>query len=176
MEEGSSVAKAVEKGWLKAGKPKEFSVKIHELPEKNFFGITSKNAKIAIIFEEKPATARHETKKPSKIKKTSSFKDRPEQTRKIRPEIIENAQWTDEMISFASKWLKDTLKLLSSQPIKFEVLPDNHQLIITFDHPLLDNPEQNKRIIRPLSQLLVQTLRNNLKQPLRGYKVIMKTA
>ncbi len=35
MEEASSIAKAVEKGWMKAGCPKEFSVKVFENAEKN---------------------------------------------------------------------------------------------------------------------------------------------
>lgn len=50
VEEASSIAKAVEKGWIRAGKPREFSVKIFEEPEKNFFGLTTKPAKIAIVF------------------------------------------------------------------------------------------------------------------------------
>lgn len=52
MEEASSIIKAIEKGWLKAGQPKEFSVKVFEEPQKNFIGITIKSAKIAIFFDE----------------------------------------------------------------------------------------------------------------------------
>lgn len=52
VEEASSISKAIEKGWVKAGSPKEFSVKIYEDAEKNFFGITTKPAKIGIFFEE----------------------------------------------------------------------------------------------------------------------------
>ena len=52
MEEASSVSKAIEKGWANAGKPKEFSIKVYEEPEKNFFGITTKSAKIGIFFDE----------------------------------------------------------------------------------------------------------------------------
>ena len=52
IEEASSISKAIENGWLKAGKPKEFSVKIFEEPKKNFFGITIKSAKIGIFFSD----------------------------------------------------------------------------------------------------------------------------
>ncbi len=52
VEEASSVFKALEKAWEHAGKPESFSVKIFELPEKNFFGFTKKNAKVGIFFEE----------------------------------------------------------------------------------------------------------------------------
>lgn len=51
VEEGSSIFKAIEKGWTRAGKPSHFSVKIFELPEKNFFGMTTKQAKVGIMFE-----------------------------------------------------------------------------------------------------------------------------
>jgi len=53
IQEASSVAKAVEQGLLKAGNPRDFSVKILELPEKNFFGLTTKPAKIALYYDER---------------------------------------------------------------------------------------------------------------------------
>lgn len=52
MEEASSILKAIEKGWTKAGQPKEFSVKIFEEAQKNFFGMTVKPAKIALFFND----------------------------------------------------------------------------------------------------------------------------
>ncbi len=52
IQEASSIAKAVEEGWMKAQKPQEFSVKILEQAEKNFIGFTTKSAKIAIFFSE----------------------------------------------------------------------------------------------------------------------------
>jgi predicted RNA-binding protein Jag len=57
MEEASSVAKAIEKGWIQAGKPQEFTIKVFEESTKNFIGITTKPAKIAIFFQEKSAYA-----------------------------------------------------------------------------------------------------------------------
>lgn len=51
IEEASSIFKAIEKGWSRAGKPEEFSVKIYEEPEHNFLGLTTKSAKIAIFYE-----------------------------------------------------------------------------------------------------------------------------
>lgn len=52
MEEASSITKAIEKGWHKAGQPKEFTVKIFEEPQKNFIGMTIKSAKIGIFFND----------------------------------------------------------------------------------------------------------------------------
>lgn len=53
IQEGSSLVKAIEEGWKKAGKPTEFSVKIYQEAEYGFLGLgTKKNAKVCIFFEE----------------------------------------------------------------------------------------------------------------------------
>ena len=53
MEQASSIIKAIEKAWISAESPKEFTVKIFEKEEKNFFGMTTKPAKIGIFFSDK---------------------------------------------------------------------------------------------------------------------------
>jgi hypothetical protein len=50
IQEASSLSKAIEQGWQKAGKPIMFSVKILQDASKNFIGLTTQNAKIAIYF------------------------------------------------------------------------------------------------------------------------------
>lgn len=53
MEEASSISKAIENAWKRAGNPQEFSVKILELPRTSFFGLkTAKFAKVALFFAE----------------------------------------------------------------------------------------------------------------------------
>jgi len=56
MEEASSIAKAIEKGWDRAGKPQEFTVKVFEEAQKNFLGLTTKPAKIGLFFQEAAVT------------------------------------------------------------------------------------------------------------------------
>ena len=59
IHEARTISKAIEEGWIKAGKPKDFTIKIFEEPRKNFFGFTTKNAKVGIFIEERtPGTAR----------------------------------------------------------------------------------------------------------------------
>lgn len=53
IEEASSVVKAIEKGWAQAGKPAEFSIKVFEVEQKNFLGMTTKSAKVAIFYGHK---------------------------------------------------------------------------------------------------------------------------
>lgn len=66
MEEASSISKAIEAAWIRAEKPHEFSVKIFEEPEKNFFGMVTKSAKIALIFKhvEKKAQYKEQSTAP----------------------------------------------------------------------------------------------------------------
>jgi hypothetical protein len=53
MEEASTVSKAIEQAWQRAGQPQEFSIKVLELPKTSFFGLkTAKSAKIAFFFNE----------------------------------------------------------------------------------------------------------------------------
>lgn len=52
VEEASSVVKAIEKAWTRAGKPQSFTVKIFEEPQSGFLGFNTKPAKIGIFYEE----------------------------------------------------------------------------------------------------------------------------
>src|SRR5262245_20283351 len=64
IEQASSIVKAIEKAWNQAEQPKEFSIKIFEKEEKNFFGMTTKQAKIGIIFGDKLIIHEKPTQKP----------------------------------------------------------------------------------------------------------------
>lgn len=76
MEEASSIIKAIEKGWITAGKPKEFTIKIFEEPQKNFIGMTTKPAKVALIFSETPM---HAEAKPRRGRTPAPRDERPTQ-------------------------------------------------------------------------------------------------
>ena len=80
MEQASSIMKAIEKAWSSANNPKEFSVKIFEKEEKNFFGMTTKPAKIGIFFSDKPLSHQE---KPTHKAATIEIKEQQ------RPEIKE---------------------------------------------------------------------------------------
>ncbi len=64
IEQASSIMKAIEKAWNQAEQPKEFSIKIFEKEERNFFGMTSKPAKIGIFFGDKPIIHEKPAQKP----------------------------------------------------------------------------------------------------------------
>src|SRR5579863_6644198 len=79
MEQASSIIKAIEKAWISADKPKEFSVKIFEQEEKNFFGMTTKPAKIGIFFSDKNGISHEKNiQKPRQQDRPEIKEQRPE--------------------------------------------------------------------------------------------------
>ena len=85
IQEASTITKAIEQGWQRAGCPESFSVKIFEKPEKNFLGLTKNNAKIGIFFEEK---------KPPFKRQSQHTKDsnrRPQEKARPNPPHAKNA-------------------------------------------------------------------------------------
>lgn len=84
IQEASSIAKAVEQGWEKAGKPKEFSIKILEEPLKNFFGFTKRSAKVALFFDD--AKQHHQATGQQRQPRQQQSRYRSDQRRSERPE------------------------------------------------------------------------------------------
>ncbi len=86
IEEATSVEKAIEKAWTRAGKPHTFSVKIFEEPETNFFGfLTKKSAKVGIFFDEKHVQQSVEDKGAKNPSVNTNFSPRPGQRNEERP-------------------------------------------------------------------------------------------
>jgi predicted RNA-binding protein Jag len=96
IEQASSIMKAIEKAWDQAEKPKEFSIKIFEKEERNFFGMTTKPAKVGIFFTNKPVVHEKPTAKPrqeiKECRPESPKKDIPKQTPKQQPQRPEQSR------------------------------------------------------------------------------------
>jgi len=102
IQEASSIAKAVEEGWIKAQKPQQFSVKILEEAEKNFIGFTTKSAKVAIFFDE-PQVA-----KPSEHRGTAQA-NRQQQSNQQRPQQVQQpARHEKQQVAQQSPYAKAT--------------------------------------------------------------------
>jgi hypothetical protein len=93
IEQASSIIKAIEKAWNQAEKPTEFSIKIFEQEERNFFGMSTKPAKIGIFFgNDKPTTHEKPVVKPQqKIKECRpTFTASAPKNSPVRPASTEN--------------------------------------------------------------------------------------
>lgn len=83
VEEASSVVKAIEKAWARAGKPQNFSVKIFEEPQSGFLGFNKTPAKIGIFFEEvkvETAPYKKNDRRPQHEGQRRSDKNRPQRS------------------------------------------------------------------------------------------------
>jgi predicted RNA-binding protein Jag len=202
MEEASSVAKAIEKGWIRAGKPQEFSVKVFEEAQKNFIGMTTKPAKIALFFEERNTQSSHQksqptlrpiqpqqqkrqpqTQQPQRAQQPASKAQQPPRPERSKRDISSESQsqslqnaptpWNPDLTDAAQSWVKDSLALLNLGHIPFTVTPDRFALKISFSSPLVDKPEKEKMLFRSWAYLIMQTLRQKYKRPLKGLKIIL---
>lgn len=196
MEEASSVAKAIEKGWARAGKPQEFTVKVFEEAQKNFFGFTTKPAKIGLFFQE-PAISnqsRHQkdraqqsaTKKytsgsqtqnqPSRqpqARQAQNAQPRPTIERAPKPEHQGTTPWSPDLIQAAEEWVKDSLQLMNLSSVHFTTEADRYALKFSFNKPLMELSEKEKMLFRSWAYLIMQAVRQKFKRPLKGLKVIL---
>lgn len=147
--EASSIAKAVEQGWQKAGMPQNFSIKVLEKEEKNFIGMTKKPAKVAIFFEEKFDSQ----------KKKPDFKDSSDSRDKKYSTPDKSKYEKDKSFYENLKNLQESPKNISSQR------PQQQTLVRQFDKT--SSQEQNYNLKAKAQQELrptkTQTLINKQK-------------
>lgn len=190
MEQASSIFKAVEKGWIQAGKPQEFSVKVFEEPVKNFFGFTTKPAKIGIFFEEKvqprqPQHARRNqqntpapvTREPREAAAPRAPKAapaaRPMRTEESPKGDVRQQPWNDQMVQAAKAWVDELLGSMGKSNKKFTLDAKNYYLKLSFDSTVMNSDEEDRQLFRSIAYLIMQSLRNKFKKSLRGYKIIV---
>lgn len=186
MEEGSSVSQAIEKAWSRAGKPNEFSVKIFELPEKNFIGITKKPAKIAIIFNEskqEPKRKRENTPtQPPRHKKPDTRETITPTNNQSAPTISQEKKapkerqvWTDDMITQARDWMSKTAENISKGAPSFTTSVDRNNLRFEFNKPIFSDESRERSLFRSCAHLIMESLRNTHKKDFRHLKVVLNS-
>jgi predicted RNA-binding protein Jag len=194
IQEASSITKAIEQGWIKAGKPKEFTVKIFEEPKKGFLGITLQSAKIGIFFDEKkseqvaitkpkeqPAHTQITEPKETKIseKKRTKEVEKPIVDKRKKeqqgPKSLQQV-WTPQMQSNVKQWLEEIFNIINLPKPEFSIQPQNFYLRIKFNQSIFDDKSREKHFFTSLAILLIQMLKQKYKRPLKGYKVIFQNA
>lgn len=191
VQEGSTVAKAVEKALQIAGNPREFTVKVLEDAQKNFFGMTTRSAKISLLFELEgqiiPKTEKkveyHQPRIEKAEKSHKTIEQKPQQQHLRQPRLTQTrplktkpegqAFWSEEMIAAVKDWLTSTISKMDHAPINFETNANRYYLRVTFTQPLHQNEEKERQIFRSFSYLILQSLRTKLQRPLRGFKIVL---
>jgi len=179
VEEASSTIKAIEKAWYRADKPSEFSVKIFEQEEKNFFGMTSKQAKIGIFFKEEETKPRkyppsREAKKNVSPKKELRKQSKIVKTSKTPHPRIE--QWTKDMVESAEEWVKKSLVFMGLPNVQFNTTMSNNYLTFYFDISVISDSAKEKALFRSFAHLIMVSLRNKFKTDFKHLKIVLTRA
>ena len=202
MEEASSISKAIDQAWIRAGKPAEFTIKILEHPERNMFGLTVKSAKVAFFFDERKATVpvvttptpapeykprapqpvRHEEHRPrQEQQRIQQPQARPIEAQKTKaPRVPEQQQprpprWDDQMIETATTWLNDALKVMDKSDISFSSSTSGNNITFLFSQSITGNQNKDRLLFSGFANLIMATLRNKYKKSFRFNKVILIT-
>lgn len=174
IEEASSISKAIENGWIKAGKPKEFSVKIFEEPVKNFFGLTVKSAKIGIFFQELKSKAQNIkedysegisleiNKEVKKIFGVDKGINKARATQQI---------WSQQMVNTVNNWLNEIFENLVNKKIDFSIIPNSFKLNINISSAIFDDKNKEKKLFSNLAILIMQMLKKQYRRPFKGYRI-----
>lgn len=185
MEEASSLAKAIENAWNRAGKPQSFSIKIFQDAEKNFFGITTKKAKIALFFAE--GYEQHTQQQPDKqypkkgVRSTAvaaAPQAKTSQPKKVEPRKKEQKHheptpptlWSDAMVDTVKDWVTSYLQLQGLPNITFTVTPSGQHLSLHFTTSVIDRTKEHS-LFSSLAHLLLTSLKQKFKNELRGLRI-----
>lgn len=189
IEEASSIAKAIENGWVRAGRPQEFTVRVFEQASGGFLGFFKKPAKIGIFFKEVESSAQSKPRQAPRSEyrqQRETVKQRPEcknqqfeQQNKPKSSIQGSSdqqsqqKWTPEMVDSCNQWIANMVSVLVQKKLNCTITPNQYVLSIALAGKVLDDKKKEQVLLRSWSQLLLQVLRNRCKRGLRGYKIVI---
>jgi hypothetical protein len=179
VEEAASIVKAIEKAWIRAGKPASFQIKILEEPKRNFLGWPTQSAKIGLFFVpdieeiEKPVKY-HEPHRERRFPLDERPQIRKEEE-SIKTERKPRDQWTQEMTYAAKEWIEKTLAPVGLSHIPFSIEPRGYHLRILFSKPVIEDWSREQQLFKSFAYLIMQALRTKFKRGFVGYKVVLKS-
>lgn len=177
IEEASSIQKAIEQAWDRAGKPLEFSIKVFQLPQKNFFGFTKVSAKIGIFFgETQPHSEKPVRQQRVTAHKTDAYKDQQaKEARQPKEKEAESTLWTSELCSTAQEWLQGALRKMDKSHVSIIIKPHRHILKVQFSDSLMhENADDERRFFGNLSYLMLSAIRTKVQSPLKNMQISMR--
>ncbi len=161
LQEGSSIIRAVEAAWVKAGMPVEFSIKVLKNEEQRFLGIAWKNSVVVSIsydfaqYDKRPSHQRSDSKQDQK--KTFNHQDILEKVMRDTERLqAETNCFADDKKSGERRVLEKPKK---QQEKKIDVIEN----VVSVEEKNNKKNEQ-KKIVKPvkkLEEILVETSENS---------------
>ncbi len=99
--------------------------------------------------------------------------ERPREERPKRQEEFDGVFWSPDMLVMADNWLKGSLSAMDLASATYKTDVNRLYLKIAFDKPLREDVGTERQIFRSFAALLMQHMRNRLKRPLKGFKVVL---
>ena len=202
MEEASSISKAVEQAWNRAGKPQEFKIKIFEEPVRNMLGFTTKPAKIAFFYEEiveqakkthQPQIKRPNPLAPNHNQPVERNQERPrqqqpqaqaKQTPPHAPKPQQQQQqsrqrpmaiWEEDLVALVSTWIKSTLPLMGFGETNFTTTASQNVLHVSFSSPFTPDEGRERMLLSSFAHLIMLAVRHQAKRHIGNLKIVLKS-
>jgi predicted RNA-binding protein Jag len=80
--------------------------------------------------------------------------------------------WSPAMVQYAQKWFDDLFALTEHKGMIYTLDPQRYHLKVSFAIQPFQDEERCKIFYRSCAHLLLQSLRNTCKRPLKGFKVV----
>jgi len=176
VEEASSIGKAIEQAWDRAGKPANFSVKIFEESQKNMFGFTKQSAKIGLFFEAKAAApTRHQ---PSKERRHGGPQREPRQQRPTAapPQKPKRVAWPSDMVDFVKEWIQQALTIMGLPNMQFSVSVSGNLAKVHFSTFVTGKEATDRMLFSSFAHLMMTSLRQKYKKSLQHMKVVLTSS
>jgi hypothetical protein len=173
MEEASSISKAIDQAWNRAGKPTEFTVKILETPERNLFGLTTKSAKIALFFDEQKIAVKLTTPVEKIVTEKSISRPEPSQQRTTAISQPSSSRWNNEMITMAKDWVQEALRIIGLPHVSFTTFTSMNGLTFRFKNSLTSNEMKDRLLFSSFAHLILTALRQKYKRAFKNLKIIL---
>ena len=177
VEEASSISKAIEQAWTRAGKPASFSVKIFEEARRNMFGLTVQSAKIGLFFDGKVGiTATHQ---PQKAQRHTAPKREPRQqqptatTAQPKPKRV---AWPDDMVDFSKNWIQQALTIMGLPNMQFTVTVSGNLAKFHFASFVTGKESSDRMLFSSFAHLMMNSLRQKYKKSLHHMKVVLTSS
>ena len=181
LQEAPSISKAIEKAWVSAGNPTEFTIKILDTGEKNFFGMAKQPAIVSIIYNlpKQPKSPQRQKTEHKKYHQKLTPKTHTETKKEFtNPKPAEHSKkreyssWKDEFIQDITLWIKE-IKTIINIPLSFNTKIEKKTLTIIFANPVLAGIDEERLLFSGLSYLLIQFLKKKHRKKLLGYRLII---
>lgn len=128
--------------------------------------------------KERPArTEFHATEEAAPTRTRPSYDETPRPTHHEAEgqdlAAFDGVFWTPEMITMAKDWLQGSLVALDLPNMNYTTEVNRLYFKVEFADPVNANVATERQIFRSFAMLLMQHMRNRLKRPLKGFKVVL---